>query len=381
MKAVAMSAFNPDKFLSETIIPPSDNFAQALPVHLPVDSAGRPMFPHTIDSTILAAFRSCPQKMFRQYVQHWKPTSESVHLVAGGAFAKGLEVARRAFFEGVASVPTVSYDQANEFKRKVTWADHACPQHDNTFATSAGLAALIAAYGDFECPPDSAKSLERTAGALEFYFERYSLGEDGMLPIQLPDGRSGIEFSFANPLPVAHPVTGDPILYTGRADLICHFADAVWILDDKTTTSLGASWANQWELRSQFTGYCWSAMQQGLEPAGALVRGVSILKTKYDTQQVMTYRTEHEVKRWLYQVERDLDRMMECWRSGWWDYALDTACTEYGGCSLTRICKSPSPDDYLPIYFHQRVWDPLARRELTVQEWEQEWAGKALLGE
>ena len=375
-----MSSFNPNLLLSQ-VIPPSDTFAQPEPVAtLPVDAKGRPMFPHTIDSTMLAAFRSCPQKMFRQYVQHWKPTNESVHLVAGGAFAKGLEVARRAFFEGIASVPTVTYPPEADFKRKVVWEDQPCPMHDNTLATSLGMAACIAAYGDFECPPESAKSLERTAGALEFYFDRYPLGEDGMLPIQLPDGRSGIEFSFANPLDIVHPISGDPILYTGRADLICHFADGLWILDDKTTSSLGASWANQWELRSQFTGYCWSARQQGLQPAGCLVRGVSILKTKYDTQQVMTYRTDYEIDRWYQQTLRDIERMMQCWESGWWDYALDTACTEYGGCSLTRICKSQSPDDYLPMYFHQRVWDPLARKEMTVAEWEQEWSGKMIVG-
>lgn len=54
----------------------------------------RPMFPHAIDSTMLATFRSCPQKFFRQYIQHWKPKTESVHLIAGGAFAAGIEAAR-----------------------------------------------------------------------------------------------------------------------------------------------------------------------------------------------------------------------------------------------------------------------------------------------
>ena len=47
----------------------------------------KPIFPHAVDSTMLATFRSCPQKFFRQYVEHWKPKAESVHLVAGGAFA------------------------------------------------------------------------------------------------------------------------------------------------------------------------------------------------------------------------------------------------------------------------------------------------------
>ena len=140
----------------------------------------RPMFPHAIDSTMLATFRSCPQKLFRTYMQHWKPKAESVHLVAGGAFAKGIEIARQAFFE------------------------QSLPRHE---AEAAGLQALINAYGDFECPPESAKSLERTAGALEFYFDQYPLGADGMDPITFPNGKRGIEFSFALPLPFSHPVT------------------------------------------------------------------------------------------------------------------------------------------------------------------------------
>lgn len=364
------------------IIPASASPAAAVePVaQLYLDYEGRPMFPHTVDSTMLAAFRSCPQKMFRTYVQHWKPQTESVHLVAGGAFAKGLEAARRAFFEGRYVIPTVTYAPEHDFKRKVTWTEAMGEKFNADQAKACGLSALMAAYGDFECPPESAKSLERTAGAFEFYFDQYPLGDDGLLPIQLPSGQTGIEFSFALPLDISHPISGDPILYTGRADMLAHFADGIWIEDDKTTTSLGASWANQWELRSQFTGYAWAARETGIEAAGCLVRGVSILKTKYDTQQVFTYRTPFEIERWQKQVHRDIQRMMQCWNDGWWDYALDTACAEYGGCALTRICKSNDPESWLPMYFHQRVWDPLARREMTVAEWEREWKGEAMEG-
>lgn len=306
----------------------------------------RPMFPHTVDSTILAAFRSCPHKAFRTYVEHWKPKAESVHLIAGGAFAKGIEVARKAFFEQGAS---------------------------KSDAEALGIQALMVAYGDFECPPDSAKSLERTAGALEFYFDRYPLGADGMVPITRSDGRKGIEFSFAEPLNIHHPVTGDPIIYTGRADLIAHFAGGIYIVDEKTTSQLGASWAKQWELRSQFTGYQWAARRVGVEAQGTIIRGVSILKTKYDTLQAITDRAAWEIDRWVFQVERDIARMIQCWRDGYWDHSLDTACTEYGGCSLVQVCKSKTPESWLPMYFEQRVWDPLARRQLTVPEWEASW--------
>lgn len=335
----------------------------------------KPMFPHTIDSTILAAFRSCPQKAFRQYVQHWKPQTESVHLVAGGAFATGIEKARRAFFEGLQTPIEMVYDR-NKARNVAKWGDAVHVPGlagDSATAQALGLQALLAHYGDFDCPPDSAKSPERMAGALEFYFERYPLGEDQMLPIQLPSDKSGIEFSFAIPLGINHPVSGDPILYTGRADMVSNYADGIFIVDEKTTSSLGASWASQWDLRSQFTGYTYAARELGIPANGCIVRGVSILKTKYDTQQVMTYRSDYELKRWFEQVHRDIERMIRCWNDGWWDYSLDTACTEYGGCALARVCKSEDPESWLPMYFEQRVWDPLARRELTVAEWEAEW--------
>ncbi len=310
---------------------------------------GRPLFPHTVDSTMLSAFRSCPQKMFRTYVEHWKPKSESVHLVAGGAFAKGIEVARKTFYEG-------------EYAG------------DADMAVAAGCRALLEAYGDFECPSDSAKSLDRTLGALEFYFDQYPLGADGLEPASFRDGRKAIEFSFAEPLGISHPVTGDPILYTGRADLIGHFAGGLYVVDEKTTSSLGASWAKQWEMRSQFTGYAWAAAKQaGLRVDGIMVRGISILRTKYDTMQVLTNRSQYEIDRGLEQVHRDIERMIRCWREGYWDYALDGACTEYGGCSLTQVCKSSDPNTWLPMYFERRVWDPLARRQLSVAEWEAEW--------
>lgn len=307
------------------------------------------MFPHTIDSTILGTMRACAQKGFRQYLQHWKPIAQSVHLVAGGAFASGIEAARVAFY-----VQGQSPEDAE----------------------AAGLSALIKHYGDFECPADSAKSLERMCGALEFYFHNYPLGADGADPITLADGRRGIEFSFAEPLGIAHPVTGDPILYTGRSDMIAHRAGGVYIYDEKTTSSLGASWGRQWEMRSQFTGYAWAAKQQGIKTAGSIVRGVSILKTKYDTLEVPTYRSDYEIDRWYEQVLRDVERMIQQWKSGVWDYNLDGACNDYGGCPFTRICKSSDPEAMLPVYFAQKVWDPLARAETSVAAYEESWEHK-----
>jgi len=306
----------------------------------------RLMFPHTIDSTILSTFRSCRQKAFRQYVEHWKPQAQSVHLVAGGAFASGIEAARNAFY---------------------------VLAHSAEDAEAAGLSALIKHYGSFECPPESAKSLERMCGALEFYFHNYPLGADGADPITLPSGRRGIEFSFAEPLAIAHPVTGDPILYTGRSDMIANRAGGVYIYDEKTTTSLGQSWGAQWEMRSQFTGYEWALQKQGIKADGTIIRGVSILKTKYDTMEVPTYRTQYEIDRWEQQTLRDISAMIKCWEEGYWDYDLDGACNSYGNCSFVKVCKSSNPETWLPTFFTQKVWDPLLHKEMSVADYEASW--------
>jgi hypothetical protein len=298
----------------------------------------RPPFPETIDSTILGTFRSCQQKMFRQYMEHWKPNAESVHLVAGGAFAAGVEYARRAFY-----VDGKTQEEAEAI----------------------GLRALTSKYGDFQCPPESAKSLERMMGALVFYLEQYPLGNDGAIPIDRA-GVRGIEFSFAEPLPVMHPVTGNPLLYTGRADMIAEFAGGKYAYDEKTATSLGAQWANQWDMRSQFTGYCWASRQSGMPLNGVIVRGVSILKTKYDTMQAISYRPDWFIDRWLEQVVRDLQNMIRAWESGVWDFNLDHACEEYGGCAFKKVCLSNNPEAWLEGYFVKRKWDPLIREEVAI---------------
>jgi len=307
----------------------------------------RPLFPPAIDSTFLAAFRSCPQKAFRSYVEHWKPQRESIHLHAGGCFASAVEAVRRAF-----------------------WVDHIDDQDE---CIAIGMVKLVEEWGEYEEDPEEKKSLGRMLGALVFYCDSYRLGEDGAEPILLADQRRGIEFSFAEPLDILHPVSGDPILFTGRADAIQHFNGGVFLFDEKTTSSLGQYWSKQWELRSQFTGYAWACRQSGIPVDGVVVRGISILKERYDTAQAITFRPDWEIDRWYDQAHRDIARAIECWKSGYWDYNLDHSCAEYGGCSMQLVCKSPNPENWLPMYFEKRVWDPVARQEITVEDWEQKW--------
>ena len=286
----------------------------------------------------MAEFKSCPMKFYYTYVAEYKPKGQNVHLHAGGAFARGMEAARKAFY--------------------ITGATA-----DDSVAT--GLTALMGHYGDFQCPPDSAKSLERMCGAFEFYFANYPLGGDGTEPIHFAGGRRGIEFSFAQPLPVVHPTSGDPIIYSGRMDAILEAFGGVFVTDEKTTSQLGASWSRQWDLRSQFTAYCWGARENGIRADGVIVRGISILKTKYDTQQAISYRPDWQIERWVEETTSWIEDMKICWERGVWRHSLDHACTEYGGCSFRQVCMTQPAErePWLDTYFQRRHWDPIKGEE------------------
>lgn len=294
-------------------------------------------FPHAIDNTIRSTFAHCQQKFFYSHLAKLSPASTSVHLHAGGAFAHGMEATRRAFYE-----QGMSPDDA----------------------IALGVGELIKFYGDYDPPPESSKSLARMAGALEFYFSCYQLGHDYIVPYQDAGGDHGIEYSFAIPLPIAHPDTGEPLLYCGRFDMLGeHRTKALYVVDEKTTTSLGAQWSRNWNMDSQFTGYVWGAQQYGIPVAGAIIRGVSILKTKYDTAEAIIYRPQWQIDRWYAQLLREVEGMIEIYkRSKLPLYGIDKhACNAYGGCPYERLCASPTPEQWLHPYYEINQWDPLRR--------------------
>jgi hypothetical protein len=284
---------------------------------------------------MLSTFRKCEQRAMREYFQHWKSLSPNVDLHAGKSFAAGLEHARRAFY------------------------DHEQPVEA---ALAIGLKALLEEYGDFDCPQDSPKSAERMAQAFEFYLSGpWALDCDPAKPLLMASGSHAVEFNFIDPLPVNHPQTGEPILYSSRTDMICSLNGGLFIEDDKTTKAIGPKWANKWEMRAQFSGNVWGARNHGWKVDGVLVRGVAILKTEFRRAQHVTYRPPFEIDRWLKSTSKILRRMIACWEQNDWDYEQDETCAM--GCKFLPICKKPNPDEWLPAYFTKRKWDPVTRTE------------------
>jgi PD-(D/E)XK nuclease superfamily len=312
-----------------------------------------PDFPAVWDSTMRSAFVSCAQQWYLGQLLGLRKATGSIHLMFGGAIARGLEVTRIGY-----------------------WQDGL----DEIHAVAAGLEALIHHWGDYEPPPDlgtsraSVKTLDAALDALYSYFEQFPLGSDQITPVII-DGEPVVEKSFALPIPgTRHPVTGDPIIYAGRFDLLGKFNDAVFVVDEKTSGSLGQMWLSNWPLRSQITGYVWGAQTYGFPVAGAIIRGLGILKQSIQFQQVVLTRPQWLIDRWLTQLARDINRAAEMWRHAQFDSApaylahmhfdraYDSACSAYGGCSFVELCEAEDPVPWMDGYTVVH-WDPLQRKE------------------
>jgi hypothetical protein len=294
-------------------------------------------FPTAIDSTIRKTFASCEQKFFYEFVEGLSLKHHSIHLHAGATFARGLEVFRKEFFlMGKTQIEAV---ESARIAMVVEWGDY-----EPMFSWSEGQT--------------EAKSLDALMDAIDFYLFTWEPTTDPIQPL-IEGGNISVEFSFAIPIPHRfHPVTGDPLLYAGRFDMMGVYNNTLFVVDEKTTKQLGASWSDQWEMRSQFTGYAWAAREYGYPVGGAVVRGISFLKNGFGSAQSITYREDWKIEQWLRQLQRNVDRMIEVWKSGEPDMDLDDACNSFAGCPFKRLCNSPQPEQWKSDYVERR-WNPL----------------------
>jgi hypothetical protein len=295
-----------------------------------------PYYPEVLDSSMIAVMKQCPQLWKKVYIDEWKSKVTRIDLHAGAAFAKGVEDGRRAFFE--------DGKEAEE-------------------AQAIGVASLLRYYGNVECPPENPKSAERMAGALTYYFDQFPLTHSTGYPILLPGGKRAIELSFAQPLAINHPITGQPLIYAGRLDAVLSTLGDQFGCDEKTTKSLGPTWPNQWQLRAQLIGYKWGMKQWGIRVAGVVVRGVSILKTKYDHAESVNYYPDWMVDRWEMELLEWIEESIRWWKTKRYRYNMDFSCSAYGGCGFLDTCTSQNEQPWLETYYERRHWDPVTRTE------------------
>lgn len=297
------------------------------------------MFPREIDNTTRSVFTRCPRRFYWEYIAQVAPKVDiSVPLVAGAAFARGLEVARRTY--------------AREGKS---------PED----ARVAGARALMAAYTiapDAVPATQSARALPYVLMAYDGYLERFPLRTDPLRIVTL-EGHPTVEYTFAVPLDVPHPETGDPLLYTGRYDWTAQNGQGLWFcVDEKTTTRMGMGWAEGWDLSGQFIGYMWAARSQGLPISGTVVRGVKLLKKGPEFAEALVYHSPAREARWQASLRYTIQAMLWCYSHDVWPEVYNFTCRM--GCPYGVLCAAENQGPWLAAqYEHRARWSPLADAE------------------
>ena len=294
-----------------------------------------PDLPLYIDSTMLNTYRACRKKFEYNFLHNLRPPGRSVHLVAGGAFAAGIDAARSYYY----TTPNPSFDTMLE----------------------RAMAAYIKEWGDYTAPEGHAKSFHNTFHALEQYFVHHHPSTDSIQPLRKADGSPTTEFSFAIPLPILHP-SGDPFIYCGRFDMLGKWDDLLTILDEKTSSALGAFWLSQWSLRGQFLGYCWACQQLGYPVRQVAIRGVGILKTEIKFLTALEQYPQYLIDRWYSQLLITLSEMVEFHKNSYFDYNFGDSCSAYGGCTYKQLCEASEPEAWMSN-FEVRKWNPVLREE------------------
>ena len=308
----------------------------------------KPPFPEYIDSSMRATMTSCQKQFYWQYLRHLAPLTTPIDLHFGGCFASGLEAARHYFY---------SPGGTSEGKQ--------------SRALAAGLEAILIAWGPpapaTEGKPPAVKTLDICLLALESYTTQYPFAFDHLQPLSLRTVNGevpAVECSFALPIPeVLHPETGLPLFYCGRYDMLAKFNNNIFVVDEKTTTQLGPTWTQKWELRGQLTGYCWAARIYGFPVVGAIIRGIAIRKHTIDHIEVLTYRSSYEIDLWYGQLVRDLQHIVNAYQTDYYNYAFNDTCTAYRGCHFQRLCKSPQPERWISTNYREHIWSPLTPKD------------------
>lgn len=293
-----------------------------------------PILQPYIDSTMRSCFVSCEHKFFLEFVLGLRPPGVSIDLHAGACFAKAREHVGKAVHLERRSLEDALRTAHAEFM--VEW-------------------------GDIVPIKDTPKTRDRVWEAVEDYFVTYPPLTDHIQPYRL-EGHPTFEFTFAIPLDFPdfplHPESKEPFIYSGRFDMLGEWCGRPIIQDDKTTTSISANWAEQWQLRAQLLGYVWACTQMGIPLDTVCIRGIGILKTKFHQVEAMPSFSRWEVERWLEQLRRDLVRLVKAYTDHYWSWNLGETCNSYGGCQFRDVCKAKNEEAWYSRYTVHR-WNPL----------------------
>lgn len=338
------------------------------PVFLPEPSPS-PFLPGTQiqfawDSTSIGYFKTCPRLYQYIILEGWTTEAESVHLRFGQEFHKALEDFDRAIAFGASRQAALRKVVQELLTRTVGWE----PDEDTKagkYKNRRTLLALVIDYVDHYAD-DAARTYikrdETPAVELSFRFELDwgpRQGQD-LTATQVEERLQGKFYTSV----------GQPYLLCGHLDRVVTFADDLYVMDRKTTTTtLSSYYFEQYSPNNQMTLYTLaSQVILGSPVKGVIIDAAQVLLSEPNRfVRGITYRTPDQLEEWLADLKVLLAEAEGYATAGYWPQR-DTSCDKFGGCRFRQVCaKSPQVrEQFLKAKFVKLApedrWDPLKPR-------------------
>ncbi len=160
----------------------------------------------------------------------------------------------------------------------------------------------------------------------------------------------------------------------GRIDKIIEWDGAVWVMDHKTTSMLGANYMKMHTPNLQFSGYVYAAQQLGFTKCvGVLVDAILVAKGLLEASsrakltpllRDFAYRSANDIHEYM-QIASEIqgqiasNEVVDTWLPNW------ESCSDYGECPYRKICKEPIEYRERIIASEYKVdqWDPRGKEK------------------
>lgn len=317
------------------------------------------------DSTSLGYLKTCPRLYQYHMLEGWVPKDESVHLRFGGEYHAAIQDYENLRAEGC------DFDDAiRETVRRLLVRIH---DFDPDPTTKAGnyknprtLLQLVVDYLDeYKNDPCETYILENGKPGVELSF-RFELDWGPQAQYREVHERDWDQAEADE----EHNKAVQPYLLCGHLDRVVTFADNLFVLDHKTTTTTpGDYYFAGFSPNNQMTLYTFAGQVVLDTPIrGVIVEAAQIMLDKPNRfVRSPAYRNDEVIDEWLNDLEYHLNAAEAYAAADYWPQN-DTACGMYGGCRFREVCsKSPAvrekflKADFIQLPEDQR-WNPLKSR-------------------
>ncbi len=324
--------------------------------HLTPSEVRSPFLPGTHiqyawNSTCLGLLKTCPRLYQYIVIDGWGQRDESIHLRFGIEYHSALQDYAISRAEGTAHEDAIRHTVRELHSRVYDWT----PDRNGRagkYKNRESIVGLVVDYLDhFVDDPAETFILDDGRPAVELSF-RFELDWGPQA------GKGGTFYEGTDKAPdLTKPfeVASQPYLLSGHLDRVVNFADALYVMDRKTSLStLSGYYFNQWSPSNQMSLYTLAGKIMLNSPIkGVIIDAAQVLLEKPNNfQRGFTYRTDDQLDEWLVDLRYWLHNAETYATNGYWPQN-DTSCDKFGGCKFREVCsRSPQVrEQYLRASF------------------------------